>query len=68
MSGGGPGDTWRNLQKHLQNAQQRGRFGGSPGGSPRGIGGAVALLALGGGAVVLSNSLFNGMVFFRDEI
>lgn len=54
-----PKEQWERLQVILQN---RGRYGGFPsGGGGRGGGvGAAALITLGLGAYVLSNSLFNG--------
>jgi prohibitin 2 len=63
MSGGFP-KNFQELQRTLQNAQQQGRkmgggFGG--GGNPRNaLGGLLGLVVVGGGAVLLSNSLFNG--------
>ena len=52
-----PGEAWRRLQA----AMQQGRRGLGPG-APRGwFSGAAGLLLLGGGAIVISNSLFNGM-------
>ncbi|EAS35668.3 prohibitin-2 [Coccidioides immitis RS] len=55
-----PRETWQRLQTALQ---QRGRgagFGGFPGGRPgRAFGGIGALVALGLGGYVISNSLFN---------
>jgi prohibitin 2 len=62
MSGGFP-KNFQELQKQLAKAQEQGRrFGaGGGGGAPRGaLGGLAGLIILGGGAVVLSNSLFNG--------
>ncbi|KAJ9659684.1 Prohibitin-2, subunit of the prohibitin complex (Phb1p-Phb2p) [Coniosporium apollinis] len=58
---GDPQETWRRLQQTLQNAQQQGKkFGSGGGGNPRGaIGGVLGLAILGGGAVLLNNSLFN---------
>lgn len=48
------------------NARKKG-FGGFPGaggGSPRNLfGGAAGLILLGGGALLVSNSLFNGRLF-----
>jgi len=61
MSGGFP-KNFQELQQQLARAQEQGRKfgGGGAGGSPRGaIGGILGLAILGGGAVVLSNSLFN---------
>lgn len=53
-----PKEQWERLQVILQN---RGRYGGFPsGGGGRGGVGAAALVTLGLGAYVLSNSLFNG--------
>lgn len=62
MSGGGPQKYFQDLQRTLQNAQQQGRrFGAGGGGNPRqAIGGLVGFALLAGGAVVASNSLFNG--------
>ncbi|KAJ9649084.1 Prohibitin-2, subunit of the prohibitin complex (Phb1p-Phb2p) [Coniosporium tulheliwenetii] len=62
---GDPQETWRRLQQTLQNAQQQGKkFGSGGGGNPRGaIGGVLGLAILGGGAVLLNNSLFNGTHF-----
>jgi prohibitin 2 len=65
MSGPDPQETWRRLQRTLQNAQQQGRqrFGGGgfPGGNPRNLfGGVGALILLGGGALFVNNALFNG--------
>lgn len=61
MSGGFP-KNFQELQRTLANAQEQGRrFGGAGGGNPRNaLGGLVGLALLGGGAVILSNSLFNG--------
>jgi prohibitin 2 len=61
MSGGFP-KNFQELQRTLAQAQEQGRkFGGSGGGNPRNaIGGLLGLVLLGGGAVALSNSLFNG--------
>jgi len=57
---GDPRETWQRLQNTLQ---QRGRAGfgpGFPGGSPRrAFGGAGALILLGVGGYIISNSLFN---------
>ena len=55
-----PKEAWRRLQQTLASAQQR--SGTKPlGGSPRNfLGGVGALLLFGGGAVALSNALFNG--------
>jgi len=66
MSGPNPQETWRRLQRTLQNAQQQGqKFGG--GGNPRNaLGGIVGLVVLGGGAVLLNNSLFNGSCCLQD--
>ncbi|QDS71689.1 prohibitin subunit [Venturia effusa] len=60
MSGGFP-KNFQDLQRQLARAQAQGaKFGGSGGGGPKGaIGGLVGLVLFGGGAVVLSNSLFN---------
>jgi prohibitin 2 len=57
---GDPRETWQRLQNTLQ---QRGRAGFGPGfgGSPRrAFGGAGALILLGVGGYIISNSLFNG--------
>jgi hypothetical protein len=59
------GDQFRqNFEEIQRQLQKRGRqFGGGlPGGGPRAIGGIVGFALLGGGAFVLSNSLFNGML------
>jgi prohibitin 2 len=64
MSGGFP-KNFQDLQRQLAKAQEQGkRFGaGGGGGSPRGaLGGLAGLLILGGGGLILSNSLFNGML------
>ena len=55
-----PREAWKRLQQTLASAQQR--SGSKPlGGNPRNfLGGVGALLLFGGGAVLLSNSLFNG--------
>jgi len=60
MSGGFP-KNFQELQQQLARAQEQGRkFGGGGGRPPRGaLGGLAGLIILGGGAVVLSNSLFN---------
>ncbi|KAF2457356.1 band 7 family-domain-containing protein [Lineolata rhizophorae] len=60
MSGGGPSDAFRRLQQALVEAQQRGGrgYGGGPPG-PRAVGGLATIVLLGGGAVLLNNSLFN---------
>lgn len=56
-------ETWQRLQQQLQRAQEQGRrFGGGGGGgpSPRGaLTGIGSLILLGGGAILLNNSLFN---------
>ncbi|MCJ1316367.1 Prohibitin-2, subunit of the prohibitin complex (Phb1p-Phb2p) [Xylographa vitiligo] len=53
-----PRETWRRLQQGIANAQQQGRKGF--GGNPRGAIGGAAFLALAvGGAVIVSNALFN---------
>lgn len=61
MSGGFP-RNFADLQRALQNAQQQGRrFGGAGGGGGPRIPGAIfGIVLLGGGAVLVSNSLFNG--------
>jgi prohibitin 2 len=64
MSGGFP-KNFQDLQKQLARAQEQGRKfgGGSGGGNPRNaLGGLVGLVLFGGGAVILNNSLFNGMI------
>jgi prohibitin 2 len=63
MSGGFP-KNFQDLQRQLARAQEQGRkFGGGSGGNPRSaLGGLVGLVLFGGGAVVLNNSLFNGMI------
>jgi len=60
MSGGFP-KNFQELQRQLARAQEQGRrFGGGGGGNPRNaLGGLLGLVIFGGGAVVLSNSLFN---------
>jgi hypothetical protein len=58
------GDNFRqNFEEIQRQLQKRSRqFGGGiPGGGPKFIGGAAGLVILGGGAFILSNSLFNGM-------
>ncbi len=51
-----PREAWRRLQATLQ---QQGRKG--LGGSPKGLfSGAAGLFLLGGGAILINNSLFNG--------
>lgn len=57
---GSPQETWRKLQRSFANAQRKG--GQSfPGPNPRNVfGGAAGLLLLGGGAIFVSNALFNG--------
>ncbi|EDN07152.1 prohibitin-2 [Histoplasma mississippiense (nom. inval.)] len=55
---GDPRETWARLQQSLQQQRAKGGFPG--GGSPRrAFGGAGALIALGLGAYVFMNSLFN---------
>lgn len=56
-----PRETWQRLQTALQQ-RGRGGFGGMPGGGKPGrtLGGVGALVVLGLGGYVLSNSLFNG--------
>ncbi|PGH19003.1 prohibitin-2 [Helicocarpus griseus UAMH5409] len=58
---GDPRETWAKLQQSLQQQRSKGGFGGFPGGgSPkRAFGGAGALIAVGLGAYVFMNSLFN---------
>ena len=53
-----PREAWRKLQQSLAQAQRSGGIGGSPRNLFGGIG---ALILFGGGATLLSNSLFNGM-------
>jgi len=66
---GDPQETWRRLQQTLQNAQQQGKKFGGGGGNPRGaIGGVLGLAILGGGAVLLNNSLFNGSFSCASEL
>jgi len=63
MSGGFP-RNFAELQRTLQNAQEQGRrFGAGGGGrNPRNaLGGLLGLVLLGGGAVLINNSLFNGL-------
>ena len=62
MSGGFP-RNFADLQRTIQNAQEQGRrFGGGGRGNPRNaLGGLLGLVLLGGGAVLISNSLFNGL-------
>lgn len=56
-----PQETWRNLQRRLVQAQQQGRRFGAGGGPGKGaFAGMGLLLTLGGAAVVINNSLFNG--------
>jgi prohibitin 2 len=64
MSGGFQ-KNFQELQRQLARAQETGRRFGGPGGggNPRNaLTGLVGLVVFGGGAVVLSNSLFNGRV------
>ncbi|KAI2402315.1 Prohibitin-2, subunit of the prohibitin complex (Phb1p-Phb2p) [Ophidiomyces ophidiicola] len=51
-------ETWQRLQMVLQQRGRGGGFGGVPGGG-KGIGAMGALVALGLGGYVISNSLFN---------
>ncbi len=60
-----PRDIFRKLQQGLNKAQQRGG-GGLPGGPRNFFGGAVGLILLGTGVVVVNNALFNGTVVFVD--
>lgn len=54
-----PRETWAQLQRGFQNAQEQGRRG--LGGSPKGVfGGAAGLILLAGGVIVANNALFNG--------
>jgi prohibitin 2 len=57
-----PRETLRRLQQSLSRVQRSG--GGMPGGgAPRGaLGGIAGLVLLGGGAVLVNNALFNGML------
>ena len=55
-----PKEMWQKLQQRLSSAQQQGR-GSLPGGPKNFFGGAVGLILLGGGVVVMNNALFNGM-------
>ena len=55
-----PREAWRRLQQTLASAQQKGR-GGLPGGPRNFFGGALGLVLLGGGVVVVNNALFNGV-------
>lgn len=49
-----PKETWRMLQQRLAQAQKGG-------GSPKGLfGGIGALVLLGGGTILATNSIFNG--------
>lgn len=69
MSGGFP-KNFQDLQRQLAKAQEQGkRFGaGGGGGSPRSaLGGLAGLLILGGGGLIISNSLFNGMLMCDDS-
>jgi prohibitin 2 len=67
MSGGFP-RNFADLQRTLQNAQEQGRrFGG--GRNPRNaLGGFLSLVLLGGGAVLVSNSLFNGLFCLLNRV
>ncbi|EEQ87675.1 Prohibitin-2, subunit of the prohibitin complex (Phb1p-Phb2p) [Blastomyces dermatitidis] len=58
---GDPRETWARLQQSLQQQRAKGGFGGGfPGGSPKkAFGSAGALIAVGLGAYVFMNSLFN---------
>jgi len=59
MSAPDPQETWRRIQTNLQ--RQATRYGGGGGPNPRAaLGGFGLLLALGGGAVLVNNALFNG--------
>ena len=61
----GPEDQWRRLQMMLlQNRANGPRFNFPGGGGPRNWALAGSLLALGVGGIVVSNSLFNGILFF----
>lgn len=56
-----PRETWQKLQTAIQQQGRRGFGAGGPAGG-RAAGGIGALIALGLGGYVLSNSLFNGML------
>ena len=56
-----PRETWQRIQRSIQQRGQQGFGGGLPGGNA-GRSGIVALIALGIGGVIISNSLFNGML------
>ena len=62
-----PREAWRRLTAAVQTAQRRG--GGLGGGGPgRGaISGIAGLLLLGGGVVLVNNSLFNGMLCYQSN-
>jgi prohibitin 2 len=67
MSGGFP-RNFADLQRTLQNAQEQGRrFGGGRGNPRNALGGLLGLVLLGGGAVLISNSLFNGLFLLADS-
>ncbi|EEP76118.1 prohibitin-2 [Uncinocarpus reesii 1704] len=54
-----PRETWQRLQTALQQRGRGGPFGRMPGGGGRAAGGIGALIALGLGGYLISNSLFN---------
>jgi hypothetical protein len=56
-----PREQWQKIQQRLQQTSRAGFQGGLPGGGAAGRG-FVALVALGLGAFVLSNSIFNGTI------
>jgi len=55
-----PREQWQKIQQRLQQSGRAGFGGGLPSGGAAGRG-FIALVAVGLGAVVLSNSIFNGM-------
>jgi len=67
MSGGFP-RNFADLQRTIQNAQEQGRrFGGGRGNPRNALGGLLGLVLLGGGAVLISNSLFNGLFLLVES-